>query len=123
MSTYQLLNLLILVVLIATALFLFVGNRRSRTESGPPANYQIFGPGVRDDDRYWLLGGFVYNNPDDPALFVINRWSAGITVNLAHPLGVRIVVGFLLALALVPILLFLTSGNACHPSTGCHPLR
>lgn len=124
MSAYHVFLLLILVVLVAAALFLFLRTQRFQAESGPPADYQIFGPGVRDDERYWLLGGLIYNNPDDPALFVINRWGIGITVNLAHPLGVRVAVGILLALALIPILLMLlfpglsTAGNGCHPS-GC----
>jgi uncharacterized membrane protein len=125
MSAYQLVLLLILVLLIAAALVLFL-TQRSRTRSGPPAEYQLFGPGVRDDDRYWLLGGFMYSNPDDPALFVINRWGIGITPNLAHPLAVRVAIGLLVALALIPIVLILffpglrTSGQGCHPFSGCH---
>ena len=127
MSAYHVFLLLILVVLIAAALFLFLRTQRSRTESGPPADYQIFGPGVRDDDRYWLAGGFLYSNPDDPALFVINRWGLGITPNLAHPVASWLAIGFLVMLALIPIVLTLlvpgvgTSGTGCHPFSGCHP--
>lgn len=126
MSAYQLDLLLILAVLIAAALFLLLRSRRSTAASGSLAEYQIFGPGVRDDDRYWLLGGFVYSNPDDPALFVINRWGIGITANLAHPLAVRVAIGILVVLALIPIVLMLlvpglgTSGQGCHPFSGCH---
>lgn len=126
MSAYQLVLLLIGVLLLIAAVFLFLRPQRSRAASGPPANYQLFGPGVRDDERYWLAAGLFYFNPDDPALFVINRWGIGITVNLAHPLGRRIAIGFLLTLALIPILLtflypgFSTSGNGCHPFSGCH---
>jgi uncharacterized membrane protein len=124
MSAYRLILLLIPVLLIAAAVVLFLRTQRLRTQSGPSADYQIFGPGARDDDRYWLAGGFFYNNPNDPALFVINRWGIGITVNLAHRLGRWVAVGILLALALIPILLTLfvpglgSSGYGCHPS-GC----
>jgi len=126
MSVYQLGLLLLCAVLIALALFLFLRPPRSRTASDFPAEYQLFGPGVRDDDRYWLLGGFMYSNPDDPALFVINRWGIGITPNLAHPLAVRATITILVVLALVPIVLVLffpglgTAGPGCHPFSGCH---
>lgn len=126
MSTYQLILLLVFVLLIALALFLFLRPQRSRAASDSPAAYQVFGMGVRDDDRYWLLGGFMYSNPDDPALFVINRWGIGITPNLAHPLAVRVAIGFLVVLALIPIILILffpglgASGQGCHPFSGCH---
>ena len=127
MSAVQILLWVIPVVLIAVAVFLFVRGRRSRAASGPRPDYQLFGPGFRDDDRYWLGGGFFYNNADDPALFVLNRWGIGITPNLAHPLAVRLAIGVLVALALVPILIMLLvpglgpSGYGCHPLSGCHP--
>jgi uncharacterized membrane protein len=126
MSLYQLVLVLVFVLLIALALFLFLLPQRSRATSDFPAKYQIFGTGVRDDDRYWLLGGFMYYNPDDPALFVINRWGIGITPNLAHPLAVRAAIGILVALALIPVILMLffpglgTSGQGCHSLSGCH---
>jgi Predicted membrane protein len=40
----------------------------------------------RDDDRYWS-GGILYNNPDDPDLFVPKRYGLGWTVNIGHPQG------------------------------------
>ena len=126
MSVYQLGLLLLCAVLIALALFLFLRPPRSRTASDFPAEYQLFGPGVRDDDRYWLLGGFMYSNPDDPALFVMNRWGIGITPNWANPLAVRVTIGFAVVLALIPIVLMLvfpelrTAGQGCHPFSGCH---
>ncbi len=107
MSVYQLVLILVFAVLIVLALFLFLRPQRSQVASDFPAVYQVFGAGVRDDDRYWLLGGFMYYNPDDPALFVINRWGIGITPNLAHPLAVRVAMGILVALALIPIILML----------------
>ena len=126
MNTHQLVLMLIFAVLIAVALVLFLRPKRLRAASGAPAEYQIFGAGVRDDDRYWLLGGFMYYNPDDPALFVINRWGIGITPNLAHPLAVRVTIGIVVVLALIPIALLLffpglgASGQGCNPFSGCH---
>ena len=49
----------------------------------------------------------MYSNPDDPALFVINRWGIGITRNLAHRLAVRVTIALLVVLALIPIVLML----------------
>jgi uncharacterized membrane protein len=126
MSITQVDLLLVFALLIALALYLFLRPPRSRAASGVPTEYQLLGTGVRDDDRYWLLGGFMYSNPDDPALFVINRWGVGITPNLAHPLAVRATIGILVVLALIPIVLVLffpglgTAGPGCHPFSGCH---
>jgi uncharacterized membrane protein len=107
MSAPQLISWLILVLLLAAAFILWLRSRRSTAASHPPVDYHIFGDGVRDVDQYWLFNGFLYNNPDDPALFVVNRWGLGITPNLAHPFSVRIAIGFLVALALIPIILIL----------------
>lgn len=125
MSTQQIVLLLILVVLIAIAVIVFRPPQRNRSYASPSDGYQVFGPGVRDDDRYWLVGGFFYSNPDDPALFVVNRWGIGITPNLAHPLAARLAIGFLVGLLLIPLLLALLvpgfgSANGCHPFSGCH---
>lgn len=39
----------------------------------------------RDDDAYWI-GGLIYRNPDDPALWVPKRFGGvGWTVNVARP--------------------------------------
>jgi uncharacterized membrane protein len=125
MSTNQILLLLILAVLFAIALLLFVPLRRDPSATGSLSGYQLFGPGVRDDERYWLAGGFFYSNLDDPALFVPNRWGIGITLNLAHPMARRIALAFLLGLLLLPLLLALlvpgigATGSGCHPFSGC----
>lgn len=127
MSVQQVLLWLVPAVLIAAAIVLFVRDQRARSRARPTGEFILFGPGVRDDDRYWLLGGFMYRNPDDPALFVVNRWGIGITPNLAHPLAVRVVIVLLVVLALIPIVLMLlfpalrSTGSGCHPS-GCYPV-
>lgn len=58
---------------------------------------------LRDNDRFWKLGIF-YVNPEDPALFLPERFGVGWTMNWGRPsawvvLGVLVVaiVGFLVA--------------------------
>lgn len=46
---------------------------------------------LADDDAYWKLGVF-YFNPDDPALFVPERFGIGWTCNFARP-SVWVIVG------------------------------
>src|SRR5215469_18887024 len=79
--------------------------------------------GFRDDDRYWY-GGFFYNNPDDPALFVPKRFGLGWTLNFGHPQSKLVLIATLLLLllfgVLLPVLISGTTPIGCHPS-GCHP--
>jgi uncharacterized membrane protein len=44
-------------------------------------------------DECWTLGG-IYNNPNDPALFVQKRIGYGITVNFGHRLAWVSLAGF-----------------------------
>lgn len=54
---------------------------RSTTPPGPPQA----GTADRDDDAHWI-GGLIYVNRDDPAVFVPKRFGGvGWTVNLARP--------------------------------------
>ncbi|MEV4182513.1 hypothetical protein AB0J28_13850 [Streptosporangium canum] len=63
----------------------------------------------RDDDRHWHLGGFVYANRADPALYVHQRaGGASWTMNLGHPLtwavlAAVLVVALLAAAGTVPL--------------------
>ena len=41
---------------------------------------------IDDDDSFWILG-FIYNNPNDPSLFVTKRFGAGWTVNIGTNKG------------------------------------
>jgi uncharacterized membrane protein len=121
MSVQQVALWLVPAVLSAAAIVLFIRDQRTWARSqAPSSEYRLVGPGVRDNDRYWLLGGFLYRNPDDPALFVLNRWGIGIAPNLAHPLAVRFAIGLLLVLAMIPIVLILVFPEL--RTTGCHTL-
>ncbi|WP_100011767.1 DUF1648 domain-containing protein [Lentibacillus sediminis] len=58
----------------------------------------------RDDDRFWKLGQFYFNN-DDPALFIEKRFGVGWTINVARPLvWIFLVLIILLAVA-IPVVL------------------
>lgn len=63
-------------LLIAIVLVLVWHPQRSRSKADPLADRQLTGAVFRDDDRYWV-GGFFYNNPDDPAMFVPKRYGLG----------------------------------------------
>ena len=41
---------------------------------------------IDDDDSFWILG-FIYNNPNDPSLFVQKRFGVGWTINVASTKG------------------------------------
>jgi uncharacterized membrane protein len=110
-------------LLIAVVLVLFLPTQRSRSKADTPADRHLTGAVFRDDDRYWY-GGFFYNNPDDPAVFVPKRFGLGWTVNFGHPRGKLFLISILLLPPVLLILTVLISGTApigCHPS-GCYPL-
>jgi uncharacterized membrane protein len=112
-------NWLLLVLIVglyiafARAVFQFWPTPRSRT----PADRFLSGAMSRDDERCWLAGGFLYSNPDDPALVVPNRYYVGWTVNLGHP-GAKLVVVLLVGLLLVPVVLAIVVPGL--PRSGCH---
>jgi len=109
-------------MLIAIVFVLFWHPQRSRANTSTSADRGRTEAVFRDDDRYWS-GGFFYNNPDDPALFVPKRFGLGWTVNFGHPQGKLVLIGMLLLPLVLGILTVLLSGTAtvgCHPS-GCHP--
>ncbi len=53
------------------------------------------------DDRYWI-GGIVYHNPADPALFVERRFGVGYTLNVGNPWSWLIIIGILALLIGLP---------------------
>lgn len=61
-----------------------------------------------DDDQYWLLG-FLYNNPNDPALFVEKRYGLGITINIGTLAGKIIgIITLLILIISIGITLFVS---------------
>lgn len=115
--------LLICGVLIVIILVLFLPmphfRKKASTSDAHPRTDLVF----RDDDRYWYGGGFLYNNPDDPALFVPRRFSFGWTINFGHPQArpflITILV-LLLLVVLIPPLAVALLGNGSIHSSGCH---
>ena len=105
--------LLIGLFLIAAILILFLpAQRKADTSTDRYRNADFY----RDDDRYWY-GGFFYNNPDDPAMFVPKRYGLGWTPNFGNPKARLFFIGTLLILVAITLLGVLVPGM--H-ATGCH---
>lgn len=84
-------------LVLAIALTLFWPSRATRTKAGSQAVF-------RDDDRYWYGGSLLYNNPDDPDVFVPKRYTSGYTVNFGHPLGKLIMIATVLLVLVLALL-------------------
>ena len=108
-------------LLIAAVLILFWHPQRSRTNTNSPAERRRTGVIFRDDDRYWSAG-FLYTNPDDPALFVPKRYGLGWTLNFGHPQAKLLLIVLLLLVLLPPLVVALIGvlfPGSIQPS-GCH---
>ncbi len=57
--------------------------------------------GPEGEDRYWKLGGLIYNNPNDPSVFVTKRIGIGFTVNFGSLIGKLLLIGFLLLIVIM----------------------
>jgi Family of unknown function (DUF5808) len=63
-------------------------------------------PGNRDNDRFWVAGGF-YVNRDDPRLLVAKRSGLGWMFNFAHPIAWWLTGGLFVILGLVQLFFFI----------------
>ncbi|WP_369363109.1 DUF1648 domain-containing protein [Streptomyces sp. CG4] len=93
-----------LVVVIGIAVRTGQGGSRLPAQEGAVTE-ESTGVVRRDDDRYWRLLGSVYVNRADPALLVQKRFGIGWTVNFGNPRGVVLLLGLVLAPALIVPLL------------------
>ncbi len=118
MSEYQLVPLVALIVLVGIALYLHLPPRRPREQDRPPSD-QPYVDAYRDDERNWL-GGFIYNNPDDPNLFVPKRYGLGWTINFGNPQGKALMIGLLLLIVVLVVVVPVLSPGTWGP-TGYHP--
>ncbi len=121
MSEYQLILVAIVVVLIGVAVYLHLPPRRPESQDYASTDRSYTDAAYPDDDRHWL-GGFIYNNPDDPNVLVPKRYGLGWTINFGHPGGRALMIGLLL---LILVLIF--AGPLILPGswgpTGYHPTR
>lgn len=62
-------------------------------------------PISEESDEYWKLGGLIYYNQDDPAVFVAKRIGIGFSINLATLAG-KLIIIFILLLIFVPMIYF-----------------
>lgn len=91
-------GVVVVVVLVAsTAVSLVYGQNGSRLLARVSADGRG-GAMPRDNDRYWK-GGIFYVNPDDPALFLPERFGIGWTINLGRPAAWAFVIVFALVIA------------------------
>lgn len=124
MSIPGLIFLLIWGLVVVLVLVLLWHPQRSRTKTSTPTDSENTDVVFRDDDRYWY-GGFFYNNPDDPALFVEKRYGLGWTLNFGHPQARLVLIATLLVIlvfgVILPLLIPGTTPLGCHRS-GCHLL-
>lgn len=82
-----------------------VGHGGHRLPPEPGEAAEDTGLVQRDDDRHWHLGGFVYINPDDPALLVPQRIGmANWTLNLGRPAGQAIATALVAGAVAVAVL-------------------
>lgn len=96
-------------VLVVAGLALFRSGSRAGTDAGEPPRDLPPETIFRDDDRRWF-GNILYNNPDDPDIFVRKRFGLGHTVNIGRPLGKLILLGTLL----VPVVLAVLKAISRH---------
>jgi len=71
--------------------------RRTAAAEGPPV-------GDTTPDSCWFVGGYLYVNRADPALFVERRTGLGYTLNLGNPLSWLVLIVFAVALSVPPLL-------------------
>ena len=79
-------NLNTLVLWLPTILMIFVAIYQVYLYYKSPNKSKSASYSVDDDDNFWILG-FIYNNPDDPSIFVNKRFGAGWTVNIGSNKG------------------------------------
>ncbi|MBC5630063.1 DUF1648 domain-containing protein [Clostridium sp. NSJ-6] len=80
------------------------GGRNIKTTEEGEENY-------RDDDDRYILGS-IYYNKNDPALMVEKRVGVGWTVNLAHPIGmILMVLPFIIMIGLIIFMYFFEKTN------------
>ncbi|WP_232229237.1 DUF5808 domain-containing protein, partial [Paenibacillus zanthoxyli] len=58
------------------------------------------------EERHWKWLGSIYANPEDPALFVPDRYGFGWTINMANPLG-KIIAAAMIAVLATAILVII----------------
>src|ERR1700687_5463523 len=128
MSETGLIFLLIWGLLVVLILVLLWHPQRSQRKANALTDRQPTSEIFRDDDRYWY-GGFFYNNPDDPAVFVPKRFGLGWTMNFGHPQAKLVLIGMLVLVLLPPLVVAILGvlfpgsiqPSGCH-SFGCSPL-
>lgn len=96
-------------IILTTSIYiaLKVGTVGERLKIGETKDNRPSPAGTEGDDKYWKLGGLIYNNPEDPSVFVAKRIGIGYTINLGTTKGKIALVGFLVLILVMMIVPFL----------------
>ena len=90
-----------LFIIIVTLIISFkvgtVGERLVSSKSRRPVS--------EESDEYWKVGGLIYYNPNDPAVFVAKRIGIGYSINLATMAG-KLIIFSILLMVFIPIIYF-----------------
>jgi uncharacterized membrane protein len=70
----------------------------------PAARQEVHGDAT--PDHAWKIGGLIYFNPHDPAMWVENRVGFGYTLNMGNPRAWLLIAGMMLAPMIAARLLF-----------------
>lgn len=94
--------IIVLIVVVQILVGLKVGNTGEKLPRQHGETLELF----EDDDKYWIFGGSIYYNPDDPAVMVPKRVGLGSTINLGTTVGKIVMLGLLLIIILSIVPLF-----------------
>ncbi len=98
---------LVVVFVVIIFLVIKVGQGGSRIGGNKSSKTAVDNKCAADDDNHWILGG-IYNNKDDPSIFVEKRFGLGFTINVGNPVGrIILIVTFALICGLMALPLIL----------------
>ncbi len=72
----------IIITIFAVVFAIYIGIKVGNQGSRLKLNDMPLEDAFEDDDEYWILGGTIYYNPDDPAVFIPKRVGIGSSVNV-----------------------------------------
>ena len=99
-ATYAILGVCLAMIVWSVYLSFKYGQGGSRLDRGREKGRKL---NAGDDDRHWIAG-IIYNNKEDPALFVEKRFGVGFTVNIAKPVIWVAIAGILAACVWIIVL-------------------
>jgi len=90
-------------IIVITAIYLSLKLGQSGAKIKIDMDIQEEESSFSDDDKYWK-SGFIYYNPEDPAIFIEKRLGVGWTMNFANPIAIIISIGLIVVIVISIIL-------------------